>query len=55
MIEQTIHHVYSLDNKVIEYNLSEEQLEEKIRNGIINVDKHEIVKLQIENYREASY
>ena len=52
MILEKIHHVYNSKNQVLAYNLTTEELVEALKPI---QDTYEIVTLEIENYKEASY
>jgi hypothetical protein len=52
MIEDKVHHVYNSKNQVLAHNLTTEELEEVVKPI---EEKYEVVTLDVENYREASY
>jgi hypothetical protein len=56
MIKDKVHHVYDADSgKVIAHNLTLEELEQKIVEGIVDHECDDILELEVENYKEASY
>lgn len=54
-MNDTIFHVYDKDNKVVAHSLSNDSLAEKVLREEIDIVNHEIVSLDYEKFREASY
>jgi len=52
MLTGPIHHVYNSKNQVLAHSLTTEELEEILKPI---EDRYEIVTLEVENYKEASY
>lgn len=55
MLNEVVHHVYSADGRVIAHNLTLEELEKKIQEGMVDHECDDILQLEVENYREASF
>ena len=56
MLYEPVHHVYCIDtNKVIAHNLTLDELEIKIKEGVIDHEVDDIVRVEVENYEEASF
>lgn len=51
-MKEPINHVYDKSNHVLAYNLSDEELQEELKNI---KQEYEVVHLEPPNYTEASY